>query len=193
MKKIVSAVAILVASTAATAGPVAFITHDYDRTVGPAVIDSQHEITAGARLGTKFGTVDGALLVHQFVAGERDNGLGFAAGYSNGTKMGPVTLTGRIGYGRINQVDVRDRSVKGNSEFLDLSAEAGMKVLANASGFASFRHRTGINGSTATSNRYAFGLETPLGSGYTFRIARTHVRQDGVILNGFSGGLSKSF
>lgn len=195
MKKSLIAAALAAASFAASAGVTGFVSYDYDRDLEKnKPWFSQHETIVGAKLGTSLGTVDGGIVVRQLVTGVRDDNLGFELGYTNGLKLGPVGVTGRVAYGRVNQVDTTGGGFTGNSEYYSLAAEAALPVTSTVTAFAGFRHRNGLEADTpAASNRYTVGADVTLTKSLGLRVGYAHTRQAGLIFNGVTTAVSYKF
>lgn len=196
MKKSLIAAALAVASFAATAGVTGFVSYDYDRDLEknkPWL--SQHEAVVGAALGTKFGTVDGGLVVKQLVTGVRDDALGFELGYTTpAVKLGPVAVAVRAGLGRVNQIDVGGGGFKGNSSYYSLSANASMPIAQNITGFVGFRHRNGMNADTpASSNRLTVGADLTVAPKVVLSVGYAQTWQNGLNLNGVTTAVSYKF
>ena len=194
MKKLIVTSIFAAASFSAAAGVTGFTGLNYDRANSGQFMRSQYELTAGASMPTKFGTVDGALVATQLNSVGRDDGLGFEIGYSNGLKFGKVSLTGRAAYGRVNQVDTLGGGFAGNTQYYSLGAEASMPVAKNVTGFVGFRHRNGLDADTpAASNRYSLGADVLLNKKSTVRLGYTHTRQASETLNGFTTSINYKF
>jgi hypothetical protein len=194
MKKLFTLAALALAVSAASAGVTGFTTYDYDRAnEGQGSWKSQHEAHVGAAVTTKFGTVDAAVVGRQLVTTKRDDNLGFELGYSNGLKLGPVAVAGRVAYGQINQVDTRTGGFSGNSAYYSLAAEGSMKVNADVSAFAGYRFRGDANGDTPLQNRFTVGADLAVAKNVSARVGYAFTKQAGVNYNGLTTALSYKF
>lgn len=196
MKKILAMAALAVAAVSANAaGLTGFATYDYDRAnAGQGSWKSQHEVKTGVALGTQFGTVDAAVVGRQLVTNVRDDNLGFEVGYSNGLKLGTVSLTGRAAYGQINNVDLRTAQFSGNSSYYSLEAVGSMPVTDTLSVFAGFRHRNGLNVATpAYSNRTTVGVDYALNKSVVLHAGYAFTKQADVNYNGLTTAVSYKF
>jgi opacity protein-like surface antigen len=194
LKKTFATLALLAIATTASAGVTAFTTYDYDRAnEGQGAWKSQHEAHVGAALGTKFGTVDAAVVGRQLVTNKRDDNLGFELGYSNGLKLGAVGLTGRVAYGQINQVDTKIGGFSGNSAYYSLAAEASTPLASTVTGFVGYRFRGDANGDTPLQNRFTVGADVALAKNVALRAGYAFTKQNGVNYNGLTTAVSYKF
>lgn len=188
MKKTALAAALAIAATTASAGT-AFITadHVYDD-AATRTRSTVTEVATGAAFGTKVGTVDGAIVARRTSTTRTDEALGFEVGYSNGLKVGQVTVKGRAAYGRLNQV------ATGNNAYYSLGAEASLPVAPNATAFAGYRHRNGLNSATTdAANRFSTGIDLQLSKTVGARIGFVHDRAGATVANGITTALTYGF
>ena len=195
MKKlVVTAVFSACAFSASAAGLKVMSSLDYDSANAGQFFRSQYELSAGVATMTRFGQVDGLLVSRQLNSVGRDEALGFEVGYSNGLKVGKVSLNGRAAYGRLNQVDTTGGGFSGNSQYYSLAAEAVVPVTSKVNGYVGFRHRNGLTSETpATSNRYSLGGEMALGKKTAVRLGYSHTRSAGEVFNGLSTSVNYKF
>ncbi len=193
MKKTIFAAVLALTAVAATAQTTAFATYDYDRANKGQGWKSQHEAAVGVQLPTSIGTFEAAVLGRQLVTRVRDDNAGFELGYTNGIKLGAVNVDGRITYGRLNQVDLRNHAFKGNSSFVSYGVEASTALTPTVGAFAGFRLRDGINGDTPEQQRYTVGLDVRVSKELAVRAGVAHSREAGVVYNGLTTAVSYSF
>lgn len=191
MKKLITAVALAASAAYATAGVTAFGIYDYDRVNSSSTYT---EAQVGVAVDTKVGTFDAAVVGARINAGAYDDALGFEVGYTNGLALGPVGLKGRVGYGRLNQVNTVGGGFTGaNTEYYSLGAEAGLPLTKNVSAFVGFRHRNGLDSQTPSSNNsYAAGVDVAFGK-VGVRVGALHVRQAGAKSTGVTTAVSYKF
>lgn len=192
MKKLITAVALAASAAYATAGVSVFGTYDYDRVNSSGSYTEAH---VGAALATKLGTFDAAVVGARINAGAYDDALGFEVGYTNGLKLGAVSVKGRVGYGRLNQVDTVARGFTGaNTEYYSLAAEAGLPLTQSVSAFVGYRHRNGLDAQTpAAQNRYTAGVDVALTKSLAVRAGVAHTRQAGAEASGVTTAVSYKF
>jgi hypothetical protein len=194
MKKIFAITTLALAATSAFAGITGTVSYDYDRAnAGQGVWKSQHEVHTGVALGTKFGTFDGAVTGRQLVTNARDNNVGFEFGYSNGVKLGAVSVTGRAAYGQFTEVDTTVGGFHGNSAYYSVGAEAAMPVAKTVTGFVGYRFRGDANGDTPVQNRYTAGVDMSVNKSVSARVGYAFSKQDGIIYNGVTTAVSYKF
>lgn len=192
MKKLALAAVLAAAVSTASAGVTVFGTYDYDRVNSSG---SYTEANIGAALNTKLGTFDASIVGARINAGAYDDALGFEVGYTNGLKLGAVGLKGRVGYGRLNQVDTVARGFTGaNTEYYSLAAEAGLPLTQSVSAFVGYRHRNGLDAETpAAQNRYTAGIDVKLSPSLAVRLGAAHTRQAGAEASGVTTAVSFKF
>lgn len=195
MKKIVLAAAIVAFSVSASAKLGAFVDVEYDNANSGQALNSQYEVRTGVTYATKLGMVDGALLGKRIRSNIDDNGLGFEIGYTNGLQVGPVAVTGRLGYGRVNRIETTGAGgFSGNSEYYSIGVQGALPVTKTLTATAGFRHRNALDADTpAAANRFAVGLSFSPLSKLTINTALTHTRQAGVQFNGLAVNTNLSF
>ena len=188
MKKTLVLAALALASVAASAGVTGTVSYDYDRANNGQGLRAQHEALVGASYATKLGTVDAGVIARRVNTGVYDDALGFELGYSNGLKLGPVAVTGRAAYGRVNQV------AGGNTEYYSLAAEGSMPVASNVSAFVGYRHRNGLNADTAAAtNRFTVGADVALSKQLSVRAGYAFTKGASVNSNGLTTAVSYKF
>lgn len=189
------AVFVLAAFTAvASAGPMAFVTYDYDSANGNVALKSQQETQVGLAVNTQLGTFDGSVVERQLLTGVRDNGLGFEVGYTNGIKLGRVDLKGRAAYGRVNQLNTRGGGFTGNSQYYSLGAEASLPVTNTITGFVGYRFRDGLNAATpAVQNRFTIGADFAINENIALRAGYAFTKQAGQTFNGLTAAVAYTF
>lgn len=121
MKKIFTALALAAAVTAASAVDLsASVKYDYDRGSNTPTWISEHIVTTGLKAGFGvFGAADVGFVATQLVTGTRTDQTGYDLGYSNGFSLGPVALSGRIGY---RHIDVNNAVVTTSGNGFDAAA-----------------------------------------------------------------------
>lgn len=194
MKKTILALTLMAATAAASANVTAFVKADYANANSGQPLHSQYEVATGAALKTTLGTLDAALLGQRIKTRIEDDGLGFELGYSNGLKLGTVKVTGRVSYGRVNQLRTRVAGFKGNTEFYGIEAEAALPVTKGITAFVAARHRNGIDTDTpAAANRLTVGADIAVTKGITARVGYSHTKQNNVNLNGLTTAVTYAF
>ena len=149
---------------------------------------------AGSAIGlvavTPVGVFDGSVTGQTNRFGAEDDVLGFDVGYSNGLKLTSGTLTGRVGYGRRNQVNVGD-----NVEFYSLGAEFAAPVAKNVGVFVGYRHRntTRTDVSNFAENRWAAGADYQLNSKIGIRAGLSRTTVGGTKMNGALAAVTYKF
>jgi hypothetical protein len=184
MKKTFAALALVALATSASATVTGFTTYDYDNANGSSAY--QQEVQVGVALGTKLGTFDGAVTGRRATAAAADDQGGFELGYTNGLKLGAVSVKGRGAYGRFNQ------ATNGNIEYYSLAAEAGLPLTSTVTGFAGYRFRD-FSGSGATQNRFTVGADFALSKAVAVRAGYAFTKQNGVNLNGLTTAVAVKF
>ena len=195
MKKTILTISLILAAVASQAAALTvFSGGDYERSISGK--SSEYDGRVGASLGTSYGSFDAALLGRELVSSKnRDNNVGFEVGYSNGMKLGPVSLTGRAAFGRINLVNGKAAvlSYKGNSEYLSVGAEGGLRLTPDVSAFVGYRFTDGLNAVTPIQNRVTAGADVSLTKQVGLRVGYLHDVQIGTKLNGVTTSLSYKF
>ncbi len=194
MKKFALAAALAIAATTASAGVTVFGTYDYDNATGGA-LKTYTEAHVGAALDTKLGTFDASLVGARIKSATKDDALGFEVGYTNGLKLGAVSLKGRAAYGRLNQVDTTGAGgFTGNTEYYSLAAEASLPLTQAITGFVGYRHRNGLEADTPSAqNRFTAGVDVALTQKLAVRVGAAHTRQAGQTFNGLTTAVSYKF
>lgn len=194
MKKIILAAALLL-STSVFAQTVGFVNYDYDRDMnrGDDPWKSQHELMVGARTTTAVGKLDAALVVGQLVTNDRDNTVGIEVGYSNGVKMGPVGLVGRVSYGYRNEVETDFPGYDGNSSYYGLGGEANLVLTPGMTGFVGYRYRGGVGSDPMNQNRYIVGADFKFTPVVTMRAGYAYTNQNGTTFSGLTSSFNYSF
>lgn len=192
MKKFALALAILAASTAASAQVVGFTSYDYLSRAGKA--GDQQEASVGVALGTKYGTFDGAVVGNRYRLGTDDKTLGFEVGYTNGLKLGSVDLDGRVAYGRKNQV-AKTGILKENVQYYALEAEVSVPVTKAVTAFAGYGTRQVFDSGKASlsSNRVEAGLKVDLTKDLAIAAGYAHVTERGDKFNGVTTAVAYKF
>jgi hypothetical protein len=193
MKKTITALSLALAAVTASANITAFATYDYNRDIEsnkPWL--SQHEANFGASYAHRFGTFDASLIGSQQVTRDRDNGTGVEIGYTNGIKLGPVTTTGRVGYGRVNGVSQSGGGFDDTTEYVSLGVEGALPLVENIGGFVGFRHRNGMS-DTPSANRFTIGVDLSVAKNVAVRVGYAQTWQNGYELNGVTTALSYRF
>ncbi len=125
---------------------------------------------------TNIGTFDIGLLstrYNQFRG--HDKSSGYELGYSNGTKIGPVALTGRLGYGRLTDVE-GGGGFDQSTNYVSYGAEAKLPLSSNVAAYANYRHRN-PRGDGPVQNRVQAGAEFAVARGVSARLGVSHARQ----------------
>lgn len=188
MKKSFIAAALSLTAVGAMAGVTGFSTVEADRANAGQALGTQYELATGVRLGTKLGTVDGAVVARRINPGQ-DDALGLEVGLSRAVKVGPVNLQARVAYGRINQVN----TYGGNSEYASVGAETSVPLIKGLNTFVGYRHRAGLTTDTPSSNRFTVGVDLPVLKNVGARVAYAHTRMEGTAFNGITAGLTYKF
>lgn len=126
---------------------------------------------------TNVGTFDIGVLstrYRQTVPG-MDDSSGYELGYSNGTKVGPFALTGRIGYGRLTDVNGGGGFFQ-STNYVTIGGEAKLPVTSNINAYANYRHRN-PRGDGPIQNRVQAGAEFAVAKGVAARLGVSHARQ----------------
>jgi hypothetical protein len=193
MKKTLLLAAALVLASAAQATTVG-ASYDLDRANGDG-FRRANELRVTIAQPTKYGTFDAALTGARFNGVKNhDDANGFEVGYSDSLAVTKaLTLTGRAGYGRLNNIDGNGGGYTGNSSYYVLQAEAATPVAKNLGAFVGYRFRSALNADTTTQNRYTIGADYALTKSVAVRAAYNHTRQAGLVFNGATVGATYSF
>lgn len=172
----------LAVSAASAADITGFTTYDYGRSEG-SPYKALHEGQVGLKLGTSFGTFDLAAVGKEAVTNVRSDSYGVEAGYSAGFRLGPVSLTGRVGLGQVEQ-----------AKYYSLGAEASLPVTSKISLFGGYRHRNGLGNDTSIANRYTAGVDLALTQRVSARLGYSWATNgSGRDTNGVTSALAFSF
>ncbi len=198
MKKTILIAALALASAAASAqGLSGTVKYDYDRfeSVVPAL--SAHRVTTGLKYDFgAVGAVDGGFVAGQLVAGgSRVNATGFDVGYSNGFSLGPVALTGRVGYSELNAGRIKDLTARVKT--WSLGATAAYKLTQSVALVGGFEHLNakldGSLGGDAIANRYTVGADFAIAKNTTVRAVYARTRAEGENANGLTAAVTYKF
>ena len=182
----------LAAFGAIAAGPVIGVQYDFDRANGDGY-KGNHEAKLSVAQDTKLGTFDAGLIGARFRGSvASDDANGFEVGYSNGFAYGQFGLKGRLGYGRMNQIDPNGGGFTGNTNYWSAGVEGAMPVSTAVNAFVGYRHRNGGDNIT-TQNRYLLGVDYAVTKSIALRGAFAHTRQGVHVFNGLQAGASYSF
>ncbi len=192
MKKILLALAVVAASTAASAQVVGFTSYDYLTRAGKT--GDQQEASVGLALATKYGTFDGAVVGNRYRLGVDDKTLGFEVGYTNGLTIGKIDLAGRAAYGRKNQVD-KGSVLKANTQYYTLEGEVSTPLTSGVTGFIGAGHKQAFDSGKATlsSNRVEAGVKVNVTKALGARVGYARVTERGDTFNGVTTALQYTF
>lgn len=195
MKKIFAALALFASGAAFAAGTSFGIDYDLkDATNNAANFKGSHEVKAFIKQETSVGTFDAGLIALRNRGGvDTDDANGFEVGYSNGFSYGTFGITGRIGYGRFNNIDQAGGGFTDNSEFVSLGVEASTPITGSTNAFVGYRHRNPLGDSMAHENRYSVGVDYAATKNVSMRLGYAHTRQADLKFNGLVAGVSYSF
>lgn len=180
-KTLLAAVAALTLSTAAVAqvkGVYGTAGFAYDNVQGGP--GQRTGLAVGAIADTSVGKFDGSVTVQSNRFGKEDDVAGFDVGYSNGLQLTAGTLTGRVGYGRRNLVDLGT-----NFQFYTVGLEFAAPVAPKTGVFVGYRHRnTFDSGSDFAEGRFSAGVDYQVDSKIGVRVGATLTEVGGVNLRG---------
>lgn len=194
LKKLLATLALSLASVSSfAAGPVIGATYDFDRANGDGYRGT-HEAKVSIAQPTSLGTFDAGLLGARY-RGVRttDDANGFELGYSNGLAVGRVGLTGRLGYGRMNQIDANGGGFTGNTNYWSGAVEASTPVVGSLNAFAGYRHRNGFGSALQAQNRYTLGVDYAVNKSVALRAGYAHTRQGTLVYNGLTTAATYNF
>lgn len=183
MKKILAILSLAFASTASAQTTVA-LQHDSD---------FGRETKLSVAQKTTIGTFDAGLLNTRYpmlgVPGS-DSANGYDLGYSNGAKFGRLEVTGRAGFGRLN--DSFGGGYAGSHNYLSATADVRMGVIDEFGVFINARHRN-PNGIGPNQNRLQAGVDMVVTEGIGARIGASHARQAGRRDTGVTATINYTF
>lgn len=188
MKKLLAILAF--SASTAVAGPTVELSHTRD-------YGSETKVSVAQSFG-RIGTVDAGLVTTRyqkqgvFSAFGMDNANGFDLGYSNGLSLGPVGVTGRLGYGRLNGIDQNGGGFTSNTSYFSLGAEAQVPVMSSVNAFVNYRHRNAI-GDGPNQHRVQLGAEVAVTKSIGARLGMSHARQAGDSGTGINAALNYTF
>lgn len=171
MKKILAILSIAAASTASAQTTVA-LQHDRD-------FGSETKLSLAQK--TSIGTFDAGVLTTRypkFTAAGTDSTNGFDFGYSNGVTIGCLDITGRAGFGRLNNIDGNGGGFVGNTNYASLTGDLRWKIKDEFGIYLNARHRNS-RGEGPNQNRLQGGVDMTVTKGIGARIGISHARQAG--------------
>lgn len=183
MKKTFLAALLAAASLSAAAeGLTAFTTYDYDRTAtGSWAAD--HTAKVGVKLATSLGSFDVAGVGAQHVTTFRDNSRGAEVGYSLGTKLLGVNVSGRVAYGQLD-----------SAKYYSMGAEAGLPLNTTFGLFAGYRHTNGLDSDTpSAANRVTLGVDVNVTKELSARLGYARSTVQGKTTNGATSAVAYKF
>ena len=181
MKKLaIIAMLALTAGAASAQSLSGFATYDYDRHTGGTYM-SVHEGHAGVKLGTPVGSFDVAAVETQDVSASRVNNGGFEAGYSLGTTVAGLSLSGRASYGQVE-----------SDKYYGLEAVAKVPVASKLNIFGGYRYRHALDHSTVDTDRATVGVETTV-AGVTATVGYARMISNQSVFNGVTTAVSYKF
>jgi opacity protein-like surface antigen len=191
MKKLIAISALLAISGAASAQLVAKGTYDLDFKNGSG---RQSELGLGFGVGTRLGTFDAAFVTNRYNLGGIDNTNGFEVGYGASLpKLGPVAVTGRVGYGRKNQIDGSGSGFSGNVPYYNLGVEGSVPWTPRTNVFAGYKFESSTNGQSYTQSRISTGIDYRLTQKVTARVGYAFTMERGQNYNGITTAISYKF
>ena len=179
MKKIFALLALSAAATSAmAAGPTVGISYDGDYGSETKVFVAQ---------ATAIGSFDAGLLATRynkygsFVDTSKygkDNANGFDVGYTTPAYdvYGPIGLTGRVGYGRLNNIDQNGGGFVGNTSYFSVGTEASTPITDSLNGFINYRHRNPFS-TGPIQNRAQIGVDYAVDKNISARLGVSYARQ----------------
>ena len=177
MKKILALLAF--AATSACAQTSVVLQHDRD--VG-------HETKLSVARKTSFGTFDAGV----FAVRGPLSANGYDLGYRNGVEYGPLMLSARAGFGRLNNIDINGGGFVGNTNYLSATADARLKVYDEFGVYVNARHRNSI-GDGPNQNRLQAGVDMQVSEGVGARVGVSHARQAGQKGTGLTAAINYTF
>jgi predicted porin len=176
----------------------AFVKNDYDTAAHTSTSVDRAVVGAKYNFGGNLGAVDGGVaLANVHVNSVSDNAVGYDIGYSNGVTVGPVALTGRIGYthSNFNNVGyVRDIS----SNVAHYAVEAALPVTSVFTGFIGAERLHGqvyvdnLSGN-GNANRYTAGTDIAVSKNVDVRVGYARTEFSGGNANGITTNVSYKF
>lgn len=187
MKKSLLAAALLSLAGLASAGELSgTVKYDYDKMDGGDA--SLHRVTTGLKydFGT-VGAVDGGFVASQArLGGKSANGQGYEVGYSNGLKVGPVALTGRLSFSQLSfdpaRIDVYKAEVG-----------AALPVTTNLSLVGGYEHIQLKRDADAIANRGIIGVDYAITKQLSVRAQYARTWSEGDTANGLTTAVSYKF
>lgn len=191
MKKILTAIALATAALSASATTLV-VEYDWNAIKGkPAGYSHNQYYYVGLIEQTSIGTFDvGAQTTRAFVAGNTvDNARGYEVGYSYPLSYDKLTITPRIAYGRLGNIEGGLGTML-NAKYYMPSIELSYSLAPKVGVFTSFSHMNGINAdSVVRANRVMVGVDYAFTKEFALRSALStnkfgDLRQNGVVLIG---------
>jgi len=171
LKKFLIAISLAAASAFAAANPTGFI--NYDQASGDS--KTLQKLLVGVAQSTSWGVLDFSV-IHQRI--ESSSATGAEVGLTNGVKLGPVTLRGRLslGYGSGETED---------AGFYSVGAEAQVPVAQQVGLYANYLYRDAFGSSVDwSSSRASVGLDFAVGARTNLRVGYISAEQGDIRFNG---------
>lgn len=198
MKKIVLSAVLALSAVAASAMEVTgAVKYDYDRFEAASGALSSHRATASLAGGFgKLGTMDVGLVTAQAqVTGDRVNLNGVEVGYSNGTKVGPVELGGRLGFTQYNTGRIAGLSAR--ADVLSVAGTVELPLTSKLSVVGGVEHlRADLSGDLdgkSIANRSTVGVEYAVSKNVSVQGLYARTRSEGENANGLTAVVRYKF
>ena len=176
MKKSLIALMALAACAAASAQTTLSVEYDFHKNTTWGT--KGHYWATGITQGTKYGSFDAWLQgSHNRTNGSIDNLNGWELGYSYALPVGSLTITPRIAYGAMNNID-NGAGGRLNARYMLTTVEASHPISEGLSGFAGVSHTKGLNADAIQSwNRTTAGVDYSLTKNISVRVGGSYIRQ----------------
>lgn len=189
MKKILTAVALATLALSASATGLV-VEYDWNHYQGkPAGANHNTYGYVGLIQSTRFGTFDAGLQTSRtYTAGFGvDRANGYEVGYSYPLQYGQFTVTPRIGFGSMANINPAGTGYDVHARYYEPSVEVAYPLTSKLGSFVSFAHMNGISaGATPATNRFEAGVDYKLAPAFSVRTAYSY--RNGSPFNKFNNG-----
>lgn len=182
-KILVAAAAILAVATVSAQTQTIFANTDYTRATGNTWY-SNYENRVGFTVTPQgnFGTFDALFIYNVTKQNNESSTKGGEAGWSMGTKVDQVDLTGRVAAGGVAY-----------NYYYVLQGEAKYTLDSDVQPVVQYRFRDGFNADYLAENRFLLGADFKLAKDVGLRIGYTYTAVKGPDLNGLSAAINYGF
>jgi hypothetical protein len=194
MKNIMILAAAAMIGTAAMAETTGISSYDYLVKAGDNKASIQ-EAKLGLAQDTSVGKFDGVLILNEYRLGTRDDTIGFEVGYSNGLPLQYGLLTGRVAYGRKDQVANKGSFAVDNVQYYSLGAQFVAPVVTDVQVVIGYDYNRSFGSGSAKyiADKYTVGVNYAVTKDVTVNGAYVRELFSGDAYNGVSLGLSYKF